>query len=106
MFFVAESMTSLHEEFTWGVAHFMRTLAPGAPFAAAFMAHSKGLQVDGHSFPACDVGEYEVRASLEPFADDFKVHRLQDTACVRDGYAGMILALGWRRDAEAGNPAV
>ncbi|OXY88774.1 methyltransferase [Streptomyces diastatochromogenes] len=106
MFFVAESMTDLYEEFTWGVERFMRTLAPGAPFAAAFMAHSKGLQVDGHSFPACDVGESEVRASLEPFVHDFKVQRLQDAACVRDGYAGMILAHGWRRNAEAGNPAV
>ncbi|MFI1162827.1 SCO2525 family SAM-dependent methyltransferase [Streptomyces sp. NPDC020801] len=106
MFFVAESMTASHQEFRWGVERFMRTLAPGAPFAAAFMEHSKGLHVGEHFFPACDVGESEVRASLEPFVDDFKVQRLVSTACVRDGYPGMILAHGWRRNAEAGNPAV
>lgn len=47
-------------------------------------------------FPACDVGEGEVRESIEPFADEFKVQRLKYGASVREGYSGMILSYGWR----------
>lgn len=96
MFFVAESMTTSHQEFSLGVERFMRALAPGAPFAAAFMEHSRGYHAGEHFFPACDVGESEVRASLEAFAGDFKVQRLESAAEVRDGYSGMIVAYGWR----------
>ncbi len=98
MFFVAESMTTSHEEFTRGVQCFLQALAPGAPFAAAFMEHSKGYHAGEHFFPACDVGESEVRESLEPFADEFKtVHRLEASAAVREGYSGMIVAYGHRK---------
>ncbi|MFD0436206.1 SCO2525 family SAM-dependent methyltransferase [Streptomyces chartreusis] len=101
MFFVAESMTSSHQEFHLGVERFMRALAPGAPFAAAFMEHSKGYHAGEHFFPACDVGESEVRASLETFAGDFKVQRLESAAEVRDGYSGMIVAYGWRSNSDS-----
>ncbi|WP_280889957.1 SCO2525 family SAM-dependent methyltransferase [Streptomyces sp. LBL] len=97
MFFVAESMTNSHREFALGVERFMRALAPGAPFAAAFMEHSKGYHVGDYFFPACDVGESEVRASLEPFADEFIAKRLKSSAAVRNGYTGMIVAYGRRR---------
>jgi hypothetical protein len=104
MFFVAESMTSSYREFTLGVERFMRSLAPGAPFAAAFMEHSKGYHTGEQFFPACDVGETEVRESLEPFADEFKVQRLKSEAVVRDGYSGMILSYGWRGNSDAPVP--
>ncbi|MFI9796290.1 SCO2525 family SAM-dependent methyltransferase [Streptomyces sp. NPDC052302] len=104
MFFVAESMTAVHEEFALGVERFMRALAPGAPFATAFMAHSKGYHAGEHFFPACDVGESEVRASLEAFAGDFKVQRLESAAAVRDGYSGMIVAYGWRANSDSTIP--
>ena len=104
MFFVAESMTSSYQEFTLGVERFMRALAPGAPFAAAFMEHSKGYHTGEQFFPACDVGENEVRDSLEPFADGLKVHRLETKAAVRDGYSGMILSYGWRGNSDAQVP--
>ncbi|MFH9987064.1 SCO2525 family SAM-dependent methyltransferase [Streptomyces luteogriseus] len=97
MFFVAESMTSRHAEFEAGVERFMSALAPGAPFAAAFMAHSHGYFVGGNSFPACAVGESEVWASLEGFARDFKIVRLSSSAQIREGYSGIILACGWRQ---------
>nr|WSY55059.1 SCO2525 family SAM-dependent methyltransferase [Streptomyces sp. NBC_00886] len=96
MFFVAESMTSSYQEFALGVECFMRALASGAPFVAAFMEHSVGYSTGEQFFPACDVGEDEVRKSLEPFADDFNVYRLRTGAMVRDGYSGMILSYGWR----------
>ncbi|MFF4903799.1 SCO2525 family SAM-dependent methyltransferase [Streptomyces sp. NPDC001260] len=106
MFFVAESMTADPEEFALGVERFMGALAPGAPFAAAFMEHSRGYPVGEHFFPACDVGETEVRESLEPFAGPFEVQRLKTEPGVRDGYSGMILAHGWRKNTDAEIPAV
>lgn len=99
MFFVAESMTASAEEFQHGVACFMRALAPGAPFFAAFMEHSEGYHVGDAFFPACDVGELEVRESLEPFAGKsgtLRVDRLETPVKVRSGYSGMIVAYGCR----------
>lgn len=104
MFFVAESMTNSPGEFALGVERFMRALAPDAPFAAAFMAHSKGYHAGEHFFPACDVGESDVYASLERFARDFKVMPLKSSARVRKGYKGMIIAYGWRRNLNAAIP--
>ncbi|MEV8539142.1 SCO2525 family SAM-dependent methyltransferase [Streptomyces sp. NPDC051572] len=104
MFFVAESMTSSYREFTLGVKRFMRALAPGAPFAAAFMEHSKGYYTGKKFFPACDVGESEVRASLEPFASDLDVYRLKTEPKLRSGYSGMILSCGWRGNSDVAVP--
>lgn len=101
MFFVAESITASDQEFALGVEHFMRALAPGAPFAAAFMAHSLGLDVGGVRFPACPVGEGEVREALAPFADDFSVQVIAEPYDrLREGCTGMLLALGRRRGPE------
>ncbi|MFJ4279239.1 SCO2525 family SAM-dependent methyltransferase [Streptomyces massasporeus] len=97
MFFVAESMSELRQEFDTGVKRFMRALAPGAPFAAAFMAESCGYIVGGQHFPACAVDERDVHASLESCTADFKVVRPSPRAGVRTGYEGVILAYGWRR---------
>lgn len=105
MFFVAESMTSSREEFDRGVECFLRALAPGAPFAAAFMEHSKGYHAGEHFFPACDVGEAEVYTSLERFTDECTTVRLKSSAAVRDGYSGMIVAYG-RRNSDSRIPPV
>ncbi|WP_405816688.1 SCO2525 family SAM-dependent methyltransferase [Streptomyces sp. NBC_01390] len=99
MFFVAESMTTSEEEFQRGVACFMRALAPGAPFFAAFMEHSEGYHVGDAFFPAYDVGRSEVLESLEPFAGKsgtLRVERLKTPVKVRAGYSGMIVAYGCR----------
>ncbi|MEU9730409.1 SCO2525 family SAM-dependent methyltransferase [Streptomyces sp. NPDC048002] len=103
MFFVAESMTSSREEFDLGVECFLRALAPGAPFAAAFMEHSHGYQTGDHSFPACDVGMFEVELSLKRFADDVKTERIESQTRVRDGYFAMIVAYG-RRNSDGDIP--
>lgn len=42
-----------------------------------------------------------MRASLETFAGDFKVQRLESAAEVRDGYSGMIVAYGWRSNSDS-----
>ncbi|WKX08556.1 SCO2525 family SAM-dependent methyltransferase [Streptomyces sp. NL15-2K] len=94
MFFVAESLSSSHEEFRRAVECFMRALAPGAPFAAAFMEGSKGYSVGDRFFPACDVNELQVDEILEPFAGAVDYSTLGE---VRPGHTGIILALGHRK---------
>ncbi|MFJ4834221.1 SCO2525 family SAM-dependent methyltransferase [Streptomyces sp. NPDC088747] len=94
MFFVAESLSSSHDEFRRAVECFVRALAPGAPFAAAFMEGSKGYHVGDRFFPACDVNELQVDEILDEFAENVTYHRLGE---VRPGHTGIILALGHRK---------
>lgn len=102
MFFVAESLSSSHEEFQRAVECFMRALAPGAPFAAAFMEGSKGYHVGDRFFPACDVNELQVAGILDEFAEkNVKYCQLGE---VRPGHTGIILALGHRK-ADSAAPA-
>lgn len=97
MFFVAESISTSHAEFRRGVECFMQALAPGAPFAAAFMEGSKGYDVGGRHFPACDVNETQVKESLQEFAMKLDTWRLGESShLVRPGHTGIILACGWR----------
>ena len=99
MFFVAESITTSLKEFRQGVRCFMNALRPGAPFATAFMEHSKGYTVGDLEFPARDIDAAEVRTALdglvEPGAD---IKRLESSDLVREGYTGMILARGRRKE--------
>ncbi|MEV0266103.1 SCO2525 family SAM-dependent methyltransferase [Streptomyces sp. NPDC050617] len=98
MFFVAESLSTSHREFEGAVAAFIGSLAPGAPFAAAFMENSGGYWVGDDLFPACEVGSAEVEASLDPHATVKTLRRFGlPEGPVREGYTGMILACG-RRD--------
>lgn len=102
MFFVAESMSTSYEEFETGVERFMRALAPGAPFAAAFMEGSLGYNVGEHSFPACSVTETEVRKSLSVFAEgEVEITPIgMPGGALRPGYEGMIVACGRRSTKE------
>lgn len=101
MFFVAESISTSPDEFRQAVDCFMAVLAPGAPFAAAFMEGSRGYDVGDEHFPACDVDEDQVEKTLAPYANDLKMVRLNDAGhLVRPGHTGMILAYGERRSGE------
>jgi len=107
MFFVAESCTSDRAEFETAVRNFFRLLRPGAPFAAAFMLGSKGYRVGDVLFPAVDVSEEDVRATLEPFASvhgpgTLDLRQIVTSAPLRKGYGGMLLALGTTRSTEVG----
>ncbi|WP_327290186.1 SCO2525 family SAM-dependent methyltransferase [Streptomyces sp. NBC_01198] len=107
LFFVAEGMTTSYEEFREALRSFAECLVPGAPFAAAFMESSRGYTVGGASFPACSVGQDEVRAALGDYAEpDLRIDLVTFTdAPLRDGYSGMILACGRRKCApETGRP--
>ncbi|MFG2820766.1 SCO2525 family SAM-dependent methyltransferase [Kitasatospora sp. NPDC048365] len=100
MFFVAESLTTAHEEFETAVDVFAGALAPGAPFAVAFMENSLGYDVGDLRFPACRIDSDDVLASLADYADQgLRVERIEipGEPVLREGYTGMLLALGRRK---------
>lgn len=96
MFFVAESLSTSHEEFRQAVECFLLSLVPGAPFAAAFMEHSQGYFVGDTHFPACDVGEAEIRSGIEVHAEGLRMFTVGQPDAVRPGYTSMIVACGFR----------
>ncbi|GAB3882165.1 SCO2525 family SAM-dependent methyltransferase [Kibdelosporangium lantanae] len=108
MFFVAESITERESEFRSGVDHFLDALVPGAPFAIAFMEHSAGYHVADHEFPATDIDGGTVRRCLATRVDDVQIERIKTgDKPLRDGYTGMLLALGRvNTDTKEGGPAI
>lgn len=96
MFFVAESITAQWGEFQRAARQFVRTLRIGAPFAAAFMRNSVGYTVGTHQFPAVEVDEGKIEQTLMGVADIDEIIpiRFDPAKPLRDGYEGMILALG------------
>ncbi|MBS2964584.1 hypothetical protein KGA66_16125 [Actinocrinis puniceicyclus] len=98
MFFVAESITGDHTEFTVAVTRFLSALRPAAPFAAAFMEYSAGYDIAGVEFPAVSIGERELLGCLAPHCAEVRIHRVGIGAQpLRAGYCGMLLALGTTR---------
>jgi len=95
MFFVAESITQRREEFTAAVDHFISALLPKAPFAVAFMEHSRGYEVAGRSYPSTPVSSAEVWRCLSRRAYDVTVERVDvGNEPLRAGYSGTIVACG------------
>lgn len=99
MFFVAESITARKNEFREAVGKFVHALKPGAPFAAAFMRNSLGYTVGSHRFPAVAVTETDVRECLNDLGCRTEISLIPSVSPLRDGYEGMILALGQAGDA-------
>ncbi|WP_250000181.1 SCO2525 family SAM-dependent methyltransferase [Actinoplanes sp. M2I2] len=109
MFFVAESITDNAEQFYGALDAFLASLAPGAPFAAAFMRNSDGYVVGDQKFPAFQIDESDISDYLSGAARDHRcvavdqrgqfingdnVPDKANTWTLRAGYDGMILALG------------
>ena len=95
MFFVAESISFDFSEFQAALGSFLRSLRPGAPFAAAFMEKSLGYDVSAHRFPAVAITVDDVENYLEGDTEDLQIHRIGTTSSpLRCGYEGMILAVG------------
>jgi len=98
MFFVAETISSDLSEFQAALGSFLRSLRPGAPFAAAFMKNSLGYDVGAHRFPAVAITADDVETCLAGDTEDLQIHRIGITSSpLRDGYEGMILAIGRAR---------
>jgi hypothetical protein len=101
MFFVAESLSAAYVEYRGAIDHFAAALRPGAPFALAFMEGSLGYEVGDFTFPACEIKRSDVLEGLQDYAaDDLKVSHIDvpGSQPLRDGYTGMLLALGRLRD--------
>lgn len=96
MFFVAESITTRDDEFRRATQHFVDSLLPGAPFAAAFMCRSRGYLVGSTYFPACSINLDDVRACLASVARTRDIETV-GSHDLRDGYQGMIVATGWKK---------
>jgi hypothetical protein len=96
MFFVAESITTRHDEFRRATRLFVDALVPKAPFAAAFMRKSSGYLVGGRPFPACSVTEDDVKRCLADLATNTEVHVVESHE-LREGYDGMVVAYGHKR---------
>lgn len=95
MFFVAESITEDPREFRAALACFVGALKPGAPFATAFMAGSRGYLVADTNFPALPITPDDVRQHFtELGVGDLSVEHLLTEHRVRDGYEAMIVATG------------
>jgi hypothetical protein len=94
MFFVAESLTAREREFQQATWRFVNSLRIGAPFAAAFMKNSRGYTVGSHRFPAVAVNEVDVEHCLSAVAKVGKIVPIRLFTPLREGYEGMILALG------------
>lgn len=94
MLFVAESISTDPQEFKLATHRFLRSLRAGAPFAAVFMRNSRGYHVGNRAFPAVAVDEYDVGTCLAGFARDVKLITIKKVADRREGYDGMILAIG------------
>ncbi len=104
MFFVAESITNDEAEFRSAIDHFLRVLKPGAPFTIACMEHSAGYQVGTHHFPATDIGMSNLARALAGRVEgDVKIKHIgHGNNPIRDGYTGMLIALGRvKKEAEA-----
>lgn len=98
MFFVAESLTNYPEEFEDATTHFLRALKSGAPFAAAFMDSSEGYLVGEDLYPAVkSVTVGRVEAVLRDLRATSSVQKIAVLTAdpLRDGYDGMIVAVGW-----------
>jgi hypothetical protein len=96
MFFVAESMTGVRDEFERATRTFVRSLKPGAPFAAAFIRNSPGYLVGDVPYPAVAVAEPDVCRLLTDLTADLTVLHVAPGTAFRDGWQGMVLALGTR----------
>jgi hypothetical protein len=93
MFFVAESITGVRAEFNQATHTFVRSLRPGAPFAAAFMKNSQGYNVGGLALPAFSVDEKYLEDCLRSVAHDVAINQIESRD-LRPGYDGMLVVTG------------
>lgn len=98
MFFVAESITRIREEFEEAVASFVGALESHSPFATAFMKGSEGYplgETDEVTYPALPVTAGDIRKHFNRLGvSKLSVKELETPQLVREDYEGMIVATG------------
>ncbi len=91
MFFCAESITHLPEEFERACACFAGAVKPGGALVAAFLARSQGYEVAGISYPAVPVNPQRISDIFAPLTRNISVSLIGDhVQDVRSGYTGMV----------------
>ena len=98
MFFCAESITGVMDEFEAACAAFARSVRTGGTLAAAFLVRSEGYVVADRPFPV-------LKLSPETIQDVFKHHAGHVKAEmigivdreIRSGYSGFIFLTGTAR---------
>lgn len=99
MFFVAESITEDYIQFTDAIRNFLGALAPGSPFAAAFMVGSGGYPVKGVRFPAVKTSADDIESHFAGQVAQLQRHEIPKlNEPLRDhdddNYDGMLLLVG------------
>jgi hypothetical protein len=91
MFFCAESITHVPDEFASACKCFARSVRSGGALVAAFLAGSGGYQVGGVAYPAVPVTEAIIAAIFAPLVQQLSVETIGLSATeVRSGYSGMV----------------
>lgn len=91
MFFCAESITQRQDEFERACAAFAGCVRPGGVLAAAFLAGSRGYNVDGQDYPAVSVSAASLRRAFRGHATHMRVTRIGAMGDeIRSGYSGML----------------
>jgi hypothetical protein len=90
MFFCAESITALAEEFQQACARFARCVRPGGTLVAAFLLSSDAYVVAGRRYPVLNLSEDMLGAAFRPIADQVKIQTIGDAGEeIRSGYSRM-----------------
>jgi NNMT/PNMT/TEMT family len=97
MFFVADGMTTVQDEFEAAVRTFVAALRPGSPFLMAFMEGSRGYEVRAKPFPSVHVtpGSLDELLARLPVCGTSVLRTDNSRRPLRRGYDAMLLVTGF-----------
>lgn len=99
MFFCAESITNRRDTFVEACNKSVSCLRAGGIYIAAFMEQSTGYSLNNITFPSYPTNKQELQNIFESLCTDLSIKRIQKAEKpLREGYSGMILVTGTRKD--------
>jgi len=98
MFFIAESITSFHDQFINACNKFVNAAKQNGILIAAFMENSTGYKIDKQQFPSISVNLEDIQSIFEPLTYDLIIHHIPVAKNpLRSGYTGMLLITAKKR---------
>ena len=98
MFFCAESITGLMEEFEAACAAYARSVRPGGLLAAAFLVRSEGYVVGDRPFPVLKLSPETIERVFKHHASDVRAEQIGIVDReIRSGYSGFVFLTGTAR---------